>query len=88
MRIQRIDATAFGPFQDRSLEFAPGMNVFSGPNESGKSSWQAAIYAALCGRRRAAGRPRSEEVFEERYRPWGGGKWEVRCLVPAVYGLG
>lgn len=81
MRFLRVDAVAFGPLHDQSLEFGPGMNVFCGPNESGKSSWQMAIYAALCGRRRAAGRPRRDEEFEERYRPWYGGRWEARCQI-------
>ena len=81
MRFLRVDALAFGPFNDQSLEFAPGMNVFGGPNESGKSSWQAAIYAALCGRRRGRGGAKEDQEFERLHRPWEGGRWEVRCLV-------
>ena len=52
MRINKINAVAFGPLADESLSLAPGMTVVVGDNESAKSSWHAAVYAALCGRRR------------------------------------
>ncbi|MFH1330987.1 MAG: AAA family ATPase [Actinomycetota bacterium] len=82
MRFRQVEAVAFGPLADQRLEFAPGMNVFGGPNESGKSSWQAAVYAALCGRRRGRGRaPEEEQEFEQLHKPWDGNRWEVRCLV-------
>ena len=49
-----------------------------GPNEAGKSSWHAAIYAGLCGRRRARGPLRREErEFIDRCLPWAGD----RCVV-------
>ena len=35
--------------------------VIYGLNETGKSSWQAAIYAGLCGMRRARGAPMKHE---------------------------
>jgi exonuclease SbcC len=72
MWIQRVVAHAFGPFSERGCQFAPAMNVLYGPNEAGKSSWHAAIYAALCGMRRARGQPRREgREFEERHPPLG-----------------
>ena len=43
MRFESVTAHAFGPFEDQTKEFGPGMNVVHGPNESGKSSWQAAL---------------------------------------------
>lgn len=73
MRIDRVCAHAFGPFQDEELSFAPGMTVVYGPNESGKSSWHAAVYGGLCGLRHVGGRPRTEDrLFEEHHRPWDG----------------
>ena len=56
MRFESVKAYAFGPFRNESLELAPGMNVVYGPNEAGKSSWRAALYAGLCGMRRTRGR--------------------------------
>ena len=83
MRYQRIDAIAFGPFRDEKLELAPGMNVIHGRNETGKSSWHAALYAGLCGMRRARGTPRKEDqAFAERHRPWNeNGDWEVGAVI-------
>ena len=52
MRVRSVTAHAFGPLQGETLRFADGMTVVHGANESAKSSWHAAIYAALCGRRR------------------------------------
>ena len=45
MRFESVTAHAFGPFVGRSLELAPGLNVIHGPNEAGKSSLHAALYA-------------------------------------------
>lgn len=73
MRIDRVCAHAFGPFRDEELSFASGMTVVYGPNESGKSSWHAAIYGGLCGLRHVGGRPLTEDrVYEEHHRPWDG----------------
>ena len=83
MRFESVQAHAFGPFQGEALELAPGMNVVYGPNEAGKSSWHAALYAGLCGARRARGQPRKEDrEFAERHAPWyGGGTWEVGAVI-------
>ena len=71
MRINRINALAFGPLLDESLTLAPGLTVVVGDNESAKSSWHAAIYAALCGRRRRLGATTKEERrFADLHRPW------------------
>jgi len=68
---ESIGADAFGPHAARSLNLGPGFNVVHGPNEVGKSTWLAALYAALCGIRRARGQPRKEDRdFRERHRPW------------------
>ena len=79
MRIERVTARAFGPFDGESLELAPGLSVVSGPNEAGKSSWHAAIRAGIGGVRRGRGAGTTvERLFEERHRPWDGdGRWEV-----------
>ncbi len=77
MRILRVVARAFGPFRNETLEFEHGMNVVCGPNEAGKSSWHAALFAGLCGLRRGRGRRADDKSFEERHRPWSGDDWSV-----------
>ena len=87
MWIKKVYAKAFGPFRKQTIELAPGMNVLYGPNEAGKSSWHAAIYAGLCGMSRARGRrPKEEQDFVDRHRPWKGDEWEVSVTVQLLDG--
>lgn len=82
MRIESVTAHAFGPLVDQSLELAPGMNVIAGVNESAKSSWHAAIYAALVGRRRGRGAStKQERAFAAKHRPWDHPDWRVSAVV-------
>ncbi len=80
MIIESVTLVAFGPYSDRTQELAPGFNVICGLNESGKSTWHAGVYAALCGISRASGR-REDREFTERHRPWDQAGWEVRAVV-------
>lgn len=78
----RVAAPAFGPFVGESLELAPGLTVIWGANEAGKSSWHAALYFGLCGRRRGGGQPgREERDLRARHEPWDGGSWEVGATI-------
>lgn len=87
MRFESVNAYAFGPFRDQTLDLAPGMNVVYGPNEAGKSTWHAALYAGLCGMRRGRGQPRAEDrEFRERHGPWDGGGWEVGAVIALADG--
>lgn len=82
MRFARIAAHSFGPLRGEELELARGLTVIWGPNESAKSSWHAALYAGLCGRRRGRGAQRSsDELFERRHRPWVGDGWRVGTVI-------
>jgi len=84
MWFRSIDARAFGPLVGKNLPFETGLNVVHGPNESGKSSWHAAITAALCGLRRGAGRNAAAERLQESHRPWDAAEddpWFVRLDV-------
>jgi exonuclease SbcC len=82
MRIDEVQADAFGPLVGRRYRFAPGMTVIFGPNEAGKSSLHAALYAGLCGRRRGRGRPADDKEFAALHRPWdNAGRWEVGAVV-------
>lgn len=78
MRFESVTAHAFGMLVNKTLSLAPGLTVICGPNESGKSTWHAALYAGLCGVRRAKGPPtREERDFAERHHPWNDDAWEV-----------
>ena len=79
MKIKNVRIHAFGPFSDQTLEFAGGMTIISGDNESGKSAWHAAIHAALCGMRRGPGQAKEDRDFREQHRPWGGNTWCVEA---------
>jgi hypothetical protein len=54
--------------------------VVWGPNESAKSSWHAAITAALCGLRRGP-KTAEDKDFERRHRPWDSPAWEVSAEI-------
>jgi exonuclease SbcC len=82
MRIRSVTAHAFGPLREETLTFADGMTVVVGDNESGKSSWHAAMFAALCGRRRGRGRPRDDEQrFADLHKPWDHDDWRVSAQI-------
>lgn len=87
MRLESVTAHAFGPLVAQTLVFAPGLTVVTGLNESAKSSWHAATYAALCGRKRGKGRPaRADQRFTDRHRPWDRGDWLVSCVLTLADG--
>lgn len=82
MRIEEGRIQSFGPFGEATLALPSGMTVIFGPNEAGKSTWHAALYAALCGIRRARGAVRAEDrEFAERHRPWHGDAWQTSAVI-------
>ena len=83
MRFESVTAHHFGPLRNRTLDFSQGMNVIYGPNEAGKSSWHAALYAGLCGMRKGRGQPlKEDQEFAKRHRPWDDNSaWEVGAIV-------
>lgn len=82
MRFESVLANAFGPFRNQKLDLAPSFNIVCGPNETGKSCWHMALYAGLCGMRRAKGPPRVEDrEFHDRYRPWDSDGWQVGAVI-------
>jgi len=64
MILRRLRVRRFLGFVDDTFEFAPGINVVVGPNESGKSSLRTAIRAALFGN------PSTTAALDV-YRTWG-----------------
>lgn len=63
MIITSLHVAGFGRISDQRFDFARGLNVVYGPNESGKSTLANVIVAALYGAERK----------KEAWRPWGGG---------------
>lgn len=88
MRFESVRAHPFGPFRDETLALAPGLNVVYGPNEAGKSSWHAALYAGLCGMRRGKGAgTAADRRFQHRHRPWDADAgWAVSAVVALADG--
>lgn len=82
MRIESVTAHAFGPLVDQTLELGSGLTVIAGANESAKSSWHAALYSAVCGRRRGRGAPTKDEArYIRLHRPWEGAQWRVSAII-------
>ena len=78
MRIESVTAMGFGALHNETLAFGPDLTVVCGRNESAKSTWHAAVYAAICGRSRKRGAgSRAQQEFAARYRPWDGTTWQV-----------
>ncbi len=78
MRVTEVTAHAFGPIVGQTLQFDDGLTVVVGGNESAKSSWHAAVYAAICGRRRGKGATNAVDArFADLHRPWDREEWKV-----------
>jgi len=65
MILRSLRIAGFGRIVDRDFDFAPGLNIVYGPNESGKSTLTNAIVATLYGAERK----------KETWRPWCGGRF-------------
>ncbi|MBO5198015.1 MAG: AAA family ATPase [Lachnospiraceae bacterium] len=72
MRITEIELKGFGKFQNKSITFAPGLNVIHGTNEAGKSTVHAFIRAMLFGLERTRGRVGKDDRYRK-YLPWESG---------------
>ena len=70
MWFRKVTAGAFGHLRGKALSFGRSLNIVYGPNESGKSTWHAALTVALCGQRHGSGRTNEERDFKRRRQPW------------------
>jgi DNA repair exonuclease SbcCD ATPase subunit len=70
MRISGIDIAAFGSLSNFSEEIAPGLHIFHGPNESGKSTLQQAVLSLLYGFYESDRAKAGENAARQRYTPW------------------
>lgn len=84
MRFDRVGATAFGALRGQRLDLDPAMTVIHGPNEAGKSTWFAALYTGLAGRK---SRGRQATEFRRRHKPWTGSGWRVELTLTLDSGL-
>jgi DNA repair exonuclease SbcCD ATPase subunit len=79
MRLERVTVEGFGPLSNFDAVLEPKrLNLFIGPNESGKSSFASAIVSALFG---------CASVEQETLtRPWAGGKHAVALTFTTLTG--
>jgi DNA repair exonuclease SbcCD ATPase subunit len=72
VRITRIEIEGFGCLRDFREDIAPGLHLFQGLNESGKSTLQQSIFALLYGFYEGDRARASENAARERFVPWSG----------------
>ncbi|QDS37928.1 ATP-binding protein [Brevibacillus brevis] len=77
MKIEELVLGGFGKWQDATFRFAPGINLFYAPNESGKSTILQGIFAALYGMKRDYVKSARYLPEYEKYRPWQSGAYET-----------
>lgn len=70
MKLTRIAIDGFGCLSDFSVDLAPGLHIFFGPNEAGKSTLQQAILALMYGFYASDNVKRRETALHDRFRPW------------------
>ena len=71
MKIYSMTAT-FGKLEHETLTLEPGLNVFTGENEWGKSTWCAFLAAMFYGLDTRAKSTRTALADKEHYAPWSG----------------
>ena len=71
MKILRMTAT-FGKLENATLECKPGLNVFSAPNEWGKTTWCNFMATMLYGLDTREKTTKTSIALKERYAPWSG----------------
>lgn len=77
IEIRSMTAT-FGKLNNETLTLQPGMNVFTAPNEWGKSTWCAFLMAMFYGIDTSQRAKAGVIPDKERYKPWSGAPMEGR----------
>ncbi|MBI5877632.1 MAG: AAA family ATPase [Chloroflexi bacterium] len=70
MKIHRLEIFGFGRLHQAVFDLTPGLNIFVGHNEAGKSTLQQAMIALLYGFRQGRRTGAAERDWIERFRPW------------------
>ena len=71
MRIRKMTAN-FGRLQEQVLELEPGLNVISGQNEAGKTTWAEFLLAMLYGVETRTRAKNGQLPIRTRFAPWDG----------------
>lgn len=69
MQIKEAKIFNFGKLQNKTCQFAPGINVIYGKNESGKSTLHAFLLGMLFGIEKSRGRASESDIYTK-YEPW------------------
>lgn len=69
MQIKEAKIFNFGKLQNQTCQFAPGINVICGRNESGKSTLHAFLMGMLFGVEKSRGRASEDDMYTK-YEPW------------------
>lgn len=80
MKISRVEVDGFGCLCDFRADIAPGLHIFHGPNESGKSTLQQAIFALLYGFYEGDRARAVENATRESFRPWSEAPYRGRLI--------
>ena len=86
MRITRIEVDGFGCLREFCTDIAPGLHIFDGPNESGKSTLQRAIFALLYGFYEGDRAKAAENAARERFAPWSGSPYSGHLVYDLAAG--
>ena len=80
MKLKSMQAT-FGRLDRKKLDLQPGLNVISGGNETGKTTWAEFLTAMLYGVDTRARGKGAELPVKTKYEPWNGSPMEGRIEV-------
>ena len=75
MRIKRLVLSDFGKFHEQEFKLAPGLNIATGANESGKTTLRRFIRSMFYGLERERGVKARKDDYT-RYKPWGYGRFQ------------
>jgi len=78
VKLSRIEIAAFGCLRDFCEDVAPGLHIFHGPNESGKSTLQRAVLALLYGFYESDRARAVESAARQRFTPWQDARYAAR----------
>ena len=72
MRIKRLVLSDFGKFHQEEFTLSPGLNIATGANESGKTTWAAFLLAMFYGIDTSKRSAKGTLPEKTRYQPWSG----------------
>ena len=70
MKIKTLDLKAFGKFEDKTIDFKPGLNLIYGNNEAGKTTVQTFIQGMFFGFYKPYRKKKTYASEYEKYLPW------------------